>query len=89
MFKWCVCVCECVCERQRDESLEEDLDIGGDSCQPVFHRPDIPHTLVTLYTPTISVHAHAASHACDSNYHSATAGLMCYTCRACLSLCCK
>lgn len=55
-----VCVCECVCERQRDESLEEDLDIGGDSCQPVFHRPYIPPTPVTLYMPATHVHAHAA-----------------------------
>lgn len=60
MFKWCVR--ECICERQRDESLEEDLDIGGDSCQPVFQRPDIPHTPVTLYVPPVHVHAHAASH---------------------------
>lgn len=54
-------------ERQRDESREEDLDIGGDSCQPAFHRPDIPHTPVALYMATIHVHAHAASHISDYN----------------------
>lgn len=57
----------CVCERQRDESREEDLDIGGDSCQPVFHRPDIPHTPVTLYIPTIHNRAPTVSHISDYN----------------------
>lgn len=75
-----MCVCECVRERQRDESLEEDLDIGGDRCQPVFHRPDIPHTPVTLYMPAIHVHSHCIRHIYGSNYHSVPAGLIRYTC---------
>lgn len=72
-----------MCERQQDESLEEDLDIGGDSCQPVFYRPDIPHTSVTLYTPTIHVRAHAASHIPDSN--STVQQLVLCVVRLCLS----
>lgn len=78
----------CVYERQRVESWEEDLDIGGDSCQPVFHRPDIPHTPVTLYIPTIHVRAHAASHLSDYNEHSGTADLMCLYVFVCIALVC-